>query len=144
MIELYNDSFVPAFMKTENPYLKEYYQICLLTIKEYQKTMDNYQLTAAFQKIQTLLDLSNKLIQKLEPWKLFKEKKIELLNATLNYLVNGIKIIVFLLNPVASESSQIVFEYLNLEHKACSWENIQDFDQVKKTKTLEKPLFIPL
>jgi len=67
MIELYNNSIVPVFVETENSYLKEYYQSCLLTIKEYQKLMDNYQLTAAFQKVQTLLDLSNKLIQKLEP-----------------------------------------------------------------------------
>jgi methionyl-tRNA synthetase len=88
--------------------------------------------------------LSNKLIQKLEPWQLFKEKRIELLNITLNYLTNGIKVITFLLNPIAPESSQIIFEYLNLEYKECNWKNIQDFDQVKKTKTLEKPLFIPL
>ncbi|CAG8662623.1 876_t:CDS:1 [Funneliformis caledonium] len=67
MIELYNNGSVPAFTKTENSYLKEYYQTLLLTINEYQKLMDNYQLTAAFQKIQHLLDLSNKLIQKLEP-----------------------------------------------------------------------------
>src|SRR5438270_9133687 len=64
MIELYNNSVIPAFTKTENLYLKEYHQTCLSTIKEYQKLMDNYQLTAAFQKTQTLLDLSNKLIQK--------------------------------------------------------------------------------
>lgn len=67
MIELYNNSIIPVFGETENSYLEEYYQTCLLTVKEYQKLMDNYQLTAAFQKIQNLLDLSNKLIQKLEP-----------------------------------------------------------------------------
>ena len=67
MIELYNDSITPVFAETENPYLKEYYQTCLSTIKKYQKLMDNYQLTAAFQKTRVLLDLSNKLIQKLEP-----------------------------------------------------------------------------
>ena len=67
MAELYNSGIIPAFMNTENPHLKKYYQTCLLIIEEYQKLMDNYQLTTAFQKIQTLLDLSNKLIQKLEP-----------------------------------------------------------------------------
>jgi methionyl-tRNA synthetase len=121
MIELYNDSFVPEFTtKTEDPYLKEYYQTCLLIVEEYQKLMDNYQLTAAFQKIQTLLNLSNKLIQKLEPWKLFKEKKKESLNTTLNYLINGIKIIAFLLSPITPKSSQIIFDYLNLENKDCN------------------------
>jgi methionyl-tRNA synthetase len=106
--------------------------------------MDNYQLTTAFQKIQDLMDLSNKLIQKLEPWKLFKEGKAELVNIILNYLTNGIKTIAFLLNPVSPKSGQVVFECLNLEYKNCNWENIQNFNQVggKKVK-LEKPLFIP-
>lgn len=67
MIELYNNGTVLTFKETENFYLKEYYQTLLSTINEYQKLMDNYQLTASFQKIQILLDLSNKLIQKLEP-----------------------------------------------------------------------------
>ncbi|CAI2193019.1 6439_t:CDS:2 [Funneliformis geosporum] len=67
MVELYNNGLVPDFAESENPYLKKYYQTCLRTIGEYQKLMDNYQLTAAFQEIQTLLDLSNKLIQEIEP-----------------------------------------------------------------------------
>src|SRR4051812_47618179 len=67
MIELYNNGIVLAFKETENFYLKEYYQTLLSTINEHQRLMDNYRLTTAFQKIQTLLDLSNKLIQKLEP-----------------------------------------------------------------------------
>lgn len=144
MIELYNNGTVLTFKETENFYLKEYYQTLLSTINEYQKLMDNYQLTASFQKIQILLDLSNKLIQKLEPWELFKKKKIDLLNATLNYLINGIKIIAFLLNPTSPESSQVIFEHLNLKPEVCDWENIQDFNQVKKIKTLESPLFASL
>jgi methionyl-tRNA synthetase len=67
MVELYNRGIAPTFKEIENPYLKEYCQTLLSTVNEYQKLMDNYQLTAAFHKTQTLLDLSNKLIQKLEP-----------------------------------------------------------------------------
>ena len=67
MVKLYNDGITPVFKETENLYLKEYYQALLSTIDEYQELMDNYQLTTAFQKIQDLMDLSNKLIQKLEP-----------------------------------------------------------------------------
>src|SRR3954468_6258638 len=67
MVELYNKGIVPAFEEVENLCLKEYHQTLLSTINEYQKLMDNYQLTAAFQKTKNLLDLSNKLIQKLEP-----------------------------------------------------------------------------
>jgi len=67
MIELYNNDTIPAFTETENIHLKNYYQICLTTIENYQQKMDNYQLTSAFQEIEKLLNASNKLIQELEP-----------------------------------------------------------------------------
>jgi len=67
MLELYNNSVIPKFKTSENIELNEYYQNCLLTIKEYQKKFDNYQLTQAYQEIIHLLDSSNKLIQKIEP-----------------------------------------------------------------------------
>ena len=143
MIELYNNNIIPAFAGTENIHLKKYYQNCLSTIENYQQKMNNYQLTSAFQEIEKLLNASNKLIQELEPWNLFKNKKTELLNSTLNYLTNGIKIIVFLLTPIAPESSQIVFEYLNLKYNDFNWVNIKDFKQIagKKIKSLKGTLF---
>ncbi|KLL04027.1 MAG: methionyl-tRNA synthetase [Mycoplasmataceae bacterium CE_OT135] len=146
MVELYNDGIVPTFAETENIHLKNYYQICLTIIKDYQQKMNNYQLTGAFQEIEKLLNASNKLIQKLEPWNLFKKKETELLNLTLNYLVNGARIIAFLLTPIAPDSSQIIFEYLNLKCSDWNWENVKDFKKTtkEKIKPLKKPLFIPL
>ncbi|CAJ0747237.1 3476_t:CDS:2 [Entrophospora sp. SA101] len=67
MIELYNDSVIPAFAETKNTHLKNYYQNCLTIIKNYQQKMDNYQLTNAFQEVEKLLNVSNKLIQEVEP-----------------------------------------------------------------------------
>ena len=63
-----------------------------------------------------------------------------------NYLTNGIKIIIFLLTPIAPESSQIIFEYLNLEYSDFNWENVKDFKPIvgKKIKPLKNSLFAPL
>ncbi|RHZ36359.1 methionine--tRNA ligase [endosymbiont GvMRE of Glomus versiforme] len=142
----YKNGVVPNFSETENIYLRNYYQTCLTVIKNYQQKMDNYQLTGAFQEIENLLNASNKLIQDLAPWNLFANKEIELLNLTLNYLRNGIRIIAFFLTPIAPNISQIIFEYLNLEYSDCNWENIKDFQLIagKKIKPLKEPLFVPL
>ena len=67
MLELYCNSLVPEFEESKNAKLNEYYQNCLSIVKQYQSLMDSYQLTKAFQEVQKLLSLSNKLIQELEP-----------------------------------------------------------------------------
>ena len=78
--------------------------------------MNQYELTSAFSQIQNLLTESNKLISDLAPWELAKKGNTSLVNYTLNYLANGIKIIAFLLNPIIPETSQKIFAiFLQLE-----------------------------
>ena len=111
--------------------------------------MNNYQLTEAFEEIELLLKASNQLIEQIKPWNLFKEtgdfSKKKLLSQTLNYLANGIRIIVSLLSPFAPESSQIIFDYLNLP-RLDHWVNLSDFHLVSKRQINSrlKPLFSPL
>ncbi|RHZ35188.1 hypothetical protein [endosymbiont GvMRE of Glomus versiforme] len=75
--------------------------------------MNQYELTDAFSQIQNLLNESNKLISDLAPWELTKKGDIILLNHTLNYLSNGIKIIAFLLNCIAPDISNDIFRHLS-------------------------------
>lgn len=171
MIKLYNGGIVPSFKEawlgadstvqlntseldksstskdssfSQNPHLKKYHHFCLEIIDNYQNKMDNYQLSGAFQEIEKLVNISNKLIQELEPWKLFKEKHFHLLNMTLNCLINGIKIAVFLLFPVAPESSQVIFEYLSLKNMTLNWQNIKDFECISGIELTgsEKIIFV--
>ncbi|CAG8777926.1 2304_t:CDS:1, partial [Ambispora leptoticha] len=51
----------------KNEKLEEYKKKCNSVVQEFQKRMDNYELTNAFSQIQTLLDESNKLISDLVP-----------------------------------------------------------------------------
>jgi methionyl-tRNA synthetase len=96
--------------------------------------MDSYQLTKAFWEIQKLLDLSNKIIHELEPWSLFKAGQKKLLHNTLNYLINGIKIIAFLLQPIMPKSSTTIFEFLNVNQNSFNWTNLLDFSQLNQIK----------
>jgi methionyl-tRNA synthetase len=48
---------------------------------------------------------------------LYKKGEIDVLNHTLNHLANGIKIIVFLLNCIAPETSKRILEIFNINDK---------------------------
>ncbi|MCE8163526.1 MAG: class I tRNA ligase family protein [Candidatus Moeniiplasma glomeromycotorum] len=134
MLHLYNQGIVPEFEETKSEKLKSYYQQCDLVIKEFQKKMNRYELTEAFSQIQTLLEASNKLISDLTPWKLFEKGETELLNSTLNYLVNGIKIAAFLLNPITPETSQKIFARFNFDYHQLNWNNLLNFRTLNNLK----------
>ena len=65
MLHLYNDGIIPKFERNEK--LENYYQECKFSVEEFQKKMDQYELTNAFFCIQNLLNSSNKLITDLAP-----------------------------------------------------------------------------
>jgi len=113
MLHLYNNGIIPKFEKNEK--LTNYYQKCKLSVEEFQKKMDQYELTNAFSHVQSLLNASNKLITVLAPWELAQEGKINLLHSTLNSLANGIKILAFLLNSIMPETSEAIFKVFNIE-----------------------------
>jgi methionyl-tRNA synthetase len=144
MLHLYNEGIIPKILGEEkNEKLKNYYQECSSAIEEFQKKMDQYELTNAFNRVQILLNSSNKLISDLTPWKLAKKGDRTLLCATLNYLSNGIKIIAFLLNFIIPKTSEMIYEVFNLELKNLNWDNLLNFNSLNniKTKALDKHLY---
>ncbi|CAG8464725.1 7884_t:CDS:2 [Cetraspora pellucida] len=89
--------------KTEKKKLEEYQKKCHLVVSEFQEKINQYELTETFSQIQSLLNE-----------KLAKKGDILLLNLTLNYLINGIKIAAFLLDPLAPETSKKILEIFNV------------------------------
>ena len=68
MLFLYNEGIIPTSEeKTENEKLKDYFRQCGFAVKEFQKKMNQYELTNGFSQIQLLLTESNKLITDLAP-----------------------------------------------------------------------------
>ena len=126
--------------------MEEYWKNCKFAVKEFQTKMNHYQLTNAFSQIQNLLNESNKLISDLAPWELAKKGDISLLHYTLNYSVNGIKILAFLLSAISPETSQKILETFNINQQKLNWDNCLDFNLVDgiKVKLLQKHLYEPL
>ena len=133
MLHLYNEGIIPEFKKNEK--LEKYYLDCKLSVEEFQKKMDQYELVNAFSHIQNLLDSSNKLINDLVPWELAKKGEITLLHSTLNYLSNGIKNLAFLLNPIMPETSEAIFQVFKIAKESLNWSNLLCFELINNIKT---------
>jgi len=74
---------------------------------------------------------------------LFAEKDFSLLRDSLVYLINGIKIIAFLLLPITPETSNKIISHLNIKISDINLKNVSDFKSIenKKLKKLTGHLF---
>jgi len=147
MLYLYNEGIIPEFTsKKKDLRLENYYKMCILAVSNFQEMMDKYELTNAFSQIQCLLNESNRTIQEMAPWELTEKGEKLLLNLTLNYLSNGIKIIAFLLNCIIPETSKKILAAFNIDYEKLNWNNLLDFNLLSKIKTkpLKKHLYTKL
>lgn len=94
-------------------------------IVKYREYFEGFMLQKAIEEILDIISKSNKYIDKVEPWKLFKEKNNvdkgksknieEDLNIFIYTLINMINIVGILLKPIIPDSSKKVFESLNID-----------------------------
>lgn len=94
-------------------------------IAKYREYFEGFMLQKAIEEILDIISKSNKYIDKVEPWKLFKEKNNvdteksknieEDLNIFIYTLINMINIVGILLKPIIPDSSKKVFESLNID-----------------------------
>lgn len=94
-------------------------------IAKYREYFEGFMLQKAIEEILDIISKSNKYIDKIEPWKLFKEKNNvdteksknieEDLNIFIYTLINMINITGLLLKPIIPDSAKKVFESLNFD-----------------------------
>lgn len=94
-------------------------------ILKYREYFEGFMLQKAIEEILDIISKSNKYIDKIEPWKLFKEKNSvdkeksknieEDLNIFIYTLINMINITGLLLKPIIPDSAKKVFESLNFD-----------------------------
>lgn len=94
-------------------------------IAKYREYFEGFMLQKTIEEILDIISKSNKYIDKIEPWKLFKEKNNvdteksknieEDLNIFIYILINMINITGILLKPIIPDSAKKVFESLNFD-----------------------------
>lgn len=94
-------------------------------IAKYREYFEGFMLQKTIEEILDIISKSNKYIDKIEPWKLFKEKNNvdteksknieEDLNIFIYTLINMINITGILLKPIIPDSARKVFKSLNFD-----------------------------
>ena len=98
------------------------------TIDKYYKLMDEYRASDAVENIMALAKASNKYIDETAPWTLAKdEEKGDELNKVMYHLLESIRILASLLEPVCPESSDKIKEQLNTDCNTLSFGAVEEY-----------------
>lgn len=79
---------------------------------DYEKYMNNYQLSQSLNSIWTLVSRTNRYVEETSPWALNKQGQVEKLRAVLYHLVESIRIIAILIDPFLPQTARNIWEQI--------------------------------
>ena len=140
MATKYFDSKVKK-VEIQNEYITDLKNVMEETIKLYHEDMNSYRVDKALQDINKLVSRTNKLIDETMPWALYKEERLEELEAVIYALLEAIRVETTLYIPFLINSSKTIFNALGLSDN-------QEIINLKPYETesfnvvpLEQPIF---
>jgi methionyl-tRNA synthetase len=108
-------------------------------ITNYKETMNTFKLSQALQEVWRLISRSNKYIDETTPWILAKDDALkERLENVLYHLVESLRHIGILLEPVLLNAVPSLYKQLNIESEYTTWESL-DFGQKIAYHVVKKP-----
>lgn len=149
MINKYFEGNVPKYNGCKNDADKDLEESTLAEIKQIEEYFDNYKIAQGITQIWKIIARTNKYIDETSPWILAKNEEDKgKLEAVMYHLVENLRKIAILINPFMTETSNKIFNQLNITNKDLQeWKNIYNYDLLKENiKVIEKgePLFVRL
>ncbi len=123
-------------------------EMILQKANEAENAYDNIHYGDALEKIWEIVSRANKYIDETKPWALFKSEKEEdklKLKSVMIHLVEALRIIGILVEPIMQETARKIFNQLNILNK--DWNTIHQFNAYKGMVSVTKnaePLFTRL
>ena len=113
------------------------------TVKIYEEKMNDLRVQESILETMNLARRANKYIDETLPWNLAKEENKTRLNEVLYNLLETIRIISTLLYPVMPETSEKIFDELNIQEKDFKFSEVKEFGVYTQTRpyTVPMPLF---
>ena len=148
MVNKYFEGAVPDYKGIVNDVDKDLQETIASKIKSYEENMENLHFANAIEEIWAIIARANKYVDETAPWTLAKNEETEKLEAVMTNLVETLRIIAILVNPLMSQTSEKIFNQLGInkdEYK--QYDTINNFGNVTKgLKVIEKgePLFLRL
>lgn len=111
------------------------------TVSAFEKAMDEYKVADAVEAVFSLARRCNKYIDETAPWVLAKDEATkDRLNAVLYNLIEGLRFIAVMLEPIMPETNKNIMQQINSDEN--DWESIKVFGIGKGGKVGEaKALF---
>lgn len=147
MMNKYFNGVIPTDIKEHTDFDDDFQKFGLEQIKQVEDKMDEYHVSEAIQEVWKYISRANKYIDETTPWILAKEENKEPLKAVMFNLAESLRKISILITPFLVNSSKEIKNQLGIDEKDANWDNLRDFDVIKKdTKVIEKgkPLFVRL
>ena len=127
-------------VKTNNEFLMDLEKCSKETIDMYHKDMAEFRVDKALQDINKLVSRTNKVIDETMPWALYKEGKLEELEAVIYHLLETIRIETILYVPYLVNTSKVIFDYLGVIEEPLKDITLYN-TELYNVRKLDTPLF---
>ena len=148
MVNKYFEGIVPDYKGLVNDVDRDLQDTIVTKIKENENNMENLHFATAIEEIWAIIARANKYVDETAPWTLAKNGDTEKLEAVMANLVETLRIIAILINPVMSQTAEKIFNQLGIDKEEYKqYDTINKFGKVTKgIKVIEKgePLFLRL
>lgn len=144
MVIKYFDGVVPQYQGRVTEFDRDLEITAQNSIENYEKRMDNLEITDAIMSANEIVFRANKYIDETMPWALAKDpEKIHELESVMIHLVNSLYIAGMLLKPVLVKSSDKLFEQIGVSGDLLNYDNIKKYGIVGGLKVEKKEQLFP-
>jgi methionyl-tRNA synthetase len=148
MVNKYCEGIVPANLETKNDQDEDIEQFALKQVSELENSLETLHISNALDDIMKLVSKTNKYIDEIAPWVLFKNQEKGKLDSAMYHLIENIRRIAIMLNPFIPDTSEKIFQQIGINNtKLTSWDSLYEYyNDMKDIKVVEKgePLFLRL
>lgn len=140
MIHKFCHGKIPSLDDSEIFQNDEFYIKTLSTIDTFDQYFEKKEVGNAIKQVIKLVEAANQLIDKEQPWMLFKESRINKLERHLLLLTNAIRIIFCLLSPILTNGFHRVCQIMNFDNEIVKWDNIKNIKLIFNKKINENKI----
>ncbi len=139
MINKYFKGTIEYKPDTETEFDQDLKDTIIDVIGNYKEMMNTFKLSQALQEVWRLISRSNKYIDETTPWILAKDEGLkDRLENVLYHLVESLRHIGILLEPVLLNAIPSLYKQLNVESEFTTWESLE-FGQKVSYHVVKKP-----
>lgn len=139
MIKKYDNGVIPQYKEPKNEFTKILYSEINNCIDAYQNYMDKYDVTKGSETAMRIVNLANKYIDDMAPWKLFKENNMEEIDECMCALASSIRISSVLLKPFLVTKADLALQELNIPEELQTFSSIKNFNCISNI-TVNDPI----